>query len=128
MDPAAAQAGPVQLQKNEEINMAKNDDLILRGKALKDLRGIKDVLQSQGDPFLANIMNRAIECIENQPAADSVEVVHGYDTGKCRIFKCSECGYGVDDIFQEDEHNYPVGEFNYCPNCGARMDKEEQRG
>ena len=48
--------------------MAKNDDVILRGKALKDLRGIKDVLQAQGDPFLANIMNRAIECIENQPA------------------------------------------------------------
>ena len=48
--------------------MAKNDDMILRGKALKDLRGIKDVLMAQGDPFLANIMNRAIECIENQPA------------------------------------------------------------
>lgn len=49
--------------------MAKNDDVILRGKALKDLRGIKDVLLAQGDPFLANIMNRAIECIENQPSA-----------------------------------------------------------
>ena len=49
--------------------MANNDDLILRGKALRDLRGIKDVLLAQGDPFLAAIMNRAITCIENQPAA-----------------------------------------------------------
>lgn len=49
--------------------MANNDVLIYKGKALKDLRGIKDVLQAQGDPFLANIMHRAIECIENQPAA-----------------------------------------------------------
>lgn len=48
-------------------------------------------------------------------------VVHGYDTGRCRIFHCSVCGYGVNDIFQEDEQNYPVGEFNYCPNCGAKM-------
>lgn len=55
--------------------MAKNDDVILRGKALKDLRGIKDVLLAQGDPFLANIMNRAIECIENQPAQDQVQAM-----------------------------------------------------
>ena len=55
--------------------MANNDDVILRGKALKDLRGIKDVLLAQGDPFLASIMNRAIECIENQPAQDQVQAM-----------------------------------------------------
>lgn len=56
--------------------MAMNkNDVILRGKALKDLRGIKDVLQCQGDPFLANIMNRAIECIENQPATVPPEML-----------------------------------------------------
>lgn len=49
--------------------MANNDDLILRGKALRDLLGIKDVLVAAGDPFLASIMNRAIACIENQPRA-----------------------------------------------------------
>jgi hypothetical protein len=47
--------------------VANNDDLILRGKALRDLRGIKDVLLAQGDPILASILNRAISCIENQP-------------------------------------------------------------
>jgi hypothetical protein len=53
--------------------MATNkDDVIHRGKALKDLHGIKDVLLAQGDPFLASIMNRAIDCIENQPAAEQV--------------------------------------------------------
>ena len=51
--------------------MAKNDDLILRGKALKDLRGIKDMLMAAGDPFLAGVMNRAIECIEKQPSQGS---------------------------------------------------------
>lgn len=62
--------------------MANNDDLILRGKALRDLLGIKDVLMAQGDPFLAAIMNRAITCIKNQPAAveepDHVEQIQSF--------------------------------------------------
>ena len=62
--------------------------------------------------------------LENMPVADVAPVRHGHDTGRCRIFQCSECGYGVIDIYQEDEHNYPVGEFNYCPNCGAKMGGE----
>lgn len=49
----------------------------------------------------------------------------GYDTGDCRIFKCSECGYGVNDIYQADEFNYPVGEFNFCPHCGVAIVEEE---
>ena len=42
-------------------------ELIDKKKALSDLRGIKDVLLAQGDPFLANIINRAIGCIQDQP-------------------------------------------------------------
>ena len=57
----------------ETARAAKNDDLILRGKALRDLRGIKDVLMAQGDPILASIINRTIECIENQPAVAGPE-------------------------------------------------------
>lgn len=67
-----------------------------------------------------------VTAIRMAQAADIAPVVHGYNTGRCCIFHCSECGYGVSDIFQEDELNYPVGEFNYCPNCGARMDGEMQ--
>ena len=66
----------------------------------------------------------AICLIDDATAVDAVEVVHGHDTGRCRIFQCSECGYGLIDIYQDDERNYPVGEFNYCPNCGAKMDLE----
>lgn len=46
--------------------------MILRGKALKDLRAIKDMLVAAGDPFLASVMNRAIGCIENQPSAPAL--------------------------------------------------------
>ena len=48
-------------------------ELIDKKKALADLRGIKDVLQAQGDPFLANIIIRAIDCIHNQPVVMTVK-------------------------------------------------------
>ena len=48
---------------------------------------------------------------------------NGYD-GNARIFLCSECGYGFDDIYLCNESDYPM-EPNYCPNCGAKMDGEE---
>ena len=47
-------------------------ELIDKKKLLADLRGVKEVLSAQGDPFLANIMERAIKCVERQPVADSV--------------------------------------------------------
>ena len=62
---------------------------------------------------------------EYTPAADVVEVRHGKwvhseieddDWGRTfHEWTCSVCGYSVG-------HN-PTGE-NYCPNCGAKMDKE----
>ena len=45
------------------------EELISRKKLLADLNGVKEVLAAQGDPFLANILHRAIRCVENQPAA-----------------------------------------------------------
>lgn len=44
----------------------------------------------------------------------------GYDTGKCRWFECSLCGYGVEDVFLKKDGDYPL-EYNFCPNCGAPM-------
>lgn len=48
-------------------------DLISRDKLLRDLGGMYDVLLGHGDPFLASIMNRAIQCVESQPSASSPE-------------------------------------------------------
>ena len=53
--------------------------------------------------------------VDSQPAIDAVEVVHGWwvDNGipESVLSKCSVCGF-------------PCGaySFNYCPNCGAKMD------
>ena len=40
------------------------DSLIYRNRLIQDLFGIRDTL---GDMFLANIMDRAIACVANQP-------------------------------------------------------------
>lgn len=43
------------------------DELISKKKLIKDLQGIKEVLSAAGDPFLANMIHRAIQCVERQP-------------------------------------------------------------
>lgn len=56
--------------------------------------------------------------IHLMPAVDAVPVIHGHwDIDKSFmpfISTCSECGavYDIDGAF----------EWNFCPNCGAKMD------
>ena len=65
-------------------------------------------------------------CIDKEPTIDAVPVRHGKFIGTesdgyadgypvYNEWKCSECGC----VFEEEEPTY-----RYCPNCGARMDKE----
>ena len=61
----------------------------------------------------AVIANRILDAI---PAADVQPVVHGrwIDTREyCGDYMCSNC-----------KELYRTNVFNYCPNCGARMDGE----
>lgn len=46
------------------------------------------------------------------------------DTRESRIFQCKECGYGIEDIFLNSEHDYPIIP-RYCPNCGRQVNKDE---
>ena len=66
--------------------------------------------------------------IELLPAADVAEVKHGKWIGKqldnFRKYEvtCSNCGWiGIENY---DSYNDP-SDFNYCPNCGAKMDLED---
>lgn len=73
----------------------------------------------------------AIEALEAEPKhgrniADG-HFSSGYENTSARIFLCSECGYGFDDIYLCNEIDYPI-EPNYCPNCGARMMDEVKNG
>lgn len=56
--------------------------------------------------------------------ADVRPVVRGHNTGNARIFSCSECGYGIEDIFLSNEEDYSAHP-NFCPNCGADMREDK---
>ena len=64
----------------------------------------------------------AAEEVLNAPAVDAVPVVHGKWLATSvdpadPYFRCSVCHYGIDEIYNGGEEP-----FNYCPNCGAKMD------
>jgi predicted RNA-binding Zn-ribbon protein involved in translation (DUF1610 family) len=41
-------------------------------------------------------------------------------TGKTRTFQCEKCGYGIDDIYLSNEHDFDVYP-HFCPNCGRSV-------
>ena len=60
----------------------------------------------------------AEECNHFQDKANFVEVVHGrwIDAREyCGDYMCSNC-----------DALYGTNKFNYCPNCGAKMDGERR--
>ena len=68
-------------------------------------------------------LNDVMERILNAPSIEAVPVVHAkwipssVDPAD-PYFRCSNCRHGRDTIyFQGDE-------YNFCPNCGAKMDGE----
>lgn len=62
-----------------------------------------------------------IDVITTAPAADVQPVKHGRweNTNTPNQLRCSNCEI-IHFIAQ-----YPHGEINYCPNCGARMDGDK---
>lgn len=43
------------------------------------------------------------------------------NTGECRWFHCSKCGFGFGDIYINEESKYDAEhQPNFCPNCGRR--------
>lgn len=95
-------------------------EYIEREAYLEELKERHDYVMQ--DPEISKTMkwceavcyNRAKDILETLPAADVVEVVHGRweDHGEYFGFAyhCSAC------------NNAAGLKFNYCPNCGARMD------
>ena len=78
-----------------------------------------------------------MQCVErsllNVPAADVVEVVHGHNKTSMHPvdeFLCSVCGFCCADYtetkYDEDgDYEYSCEcEFDYCPKCGAKMDRK----
>lgn len=99
-------------------------EYIERGLLLIGVDGCISALhaKAKGDPILGSAI-KLVELTRNYiasvPAAEAAEVRHGrwVNTNKEveRMCKCSECGYPI---------SYFWSRTPYCPNCGARMDKE----
>lgn len=76
----------------------------------------KEIMQRVNNPAITNWLFAIINEIL---AADVEEVRHGKWKQENDIFTCSECGY------QFEREGYTQF-FNYCPNCGAKMDTESE--
>lgn len=64
---------------------------------------------------------KAICLLHDMPAADVAPVVHGRWIEDHDYLKCAECGVMV----KWDFTFFDIGNWNFCPNCGAKMDGSE---
>jgi rubrerythrin len=98
-----------------------NNDLISRKALLETFEKLKDNPNNQMVEII--FLDGAMSVIDNAPDVDAEPVRRG-SWGECRITgydglhavytrPCSECGH---------EARFST---NYCPICGAKMDKEE---
>ena len=70
------------------------------------------------------VVQRVMNIVDNFPTIDAVEVVHGewvatrveVDGSRFTGERCSRCGWWKS-----------MGIYNYCPNCGAKMDGEVKK-
>ena len=63
-----------------------------------------------------------LDIIDNYPAADVQPVKHGKNLKEewSSLFECSICHWSCWDTYCNDTSGY-----DYCPNCGAKMDGDE---
>ena len=81
-----------------------------------------EIVRDQGiaHPNAYHLTNYATLILREAPTVDAVQVVHGrWETNSDRpdTLICSICKCGF-DMWKHDPHNF-------CPNCGARMDGDE---
>lgn len=60
---------------------------------------------------------KAICLLHDMPAVDVSPVVHGRWIEDHDYLKCAKCGVMV----KWDFTFFDIGDWNYCPNCGAKM-------
>lgn len=92
-------------------------EYIERAAAMESIIGLTIV-----DPAVAQYANAVYYNLQNLPAADVVEVRHGrWEPGNPI---CPVCG---ENKFKDlDADVWADWQPKFCPNCGARMDKEDE--
>ena len=100
-------------------------ELIDRDALLESLE-IKDMPKTAYETGYCDSRTIAIYKIIKMPTVDAEPIRHGRwlysDTiGGMRYYRCTNCADGRDCIADENEIMW----YAYCPNCGARMDGDE---
>ena len=91
-----------------------------------------DDMENDGHDFVH--LNVARKAIEEAPAADVAPVAHGEwreDTDPADgDLRCTHCGIAWPKCVQKQIEEQGIWTlqtlFKYCPNCGAKMDKEAE--
>ena len=89
------------------------------------------IVAQSGGPVVYHVSDicATIEDEATEEPVDAVEVVHGrwehYRTGCYFNVKCTACGVNAISVNTTFFGYLPTVSWNYCPNCGAKMDKGE---
>ena len=96
-----------------------NNDLISRAEAIDIIRSMTISLGGK-EIFHPEAKKSVVGALDEIAAVDAEPVRHGrwLPTNDDNKKRCSECDV-IHLIAQ-----YPHGQANYCPNCGAKMDAE----
>lgn len=97
------------------------DEYIKREDAIRRFENYRRDCEEENDEIAGEIFNDCVSELMDITAADVAEVRHGTWTligadkrGRGGIWECSVCN---------QSHPYKCC---YCPNCGAKMDKERE--
>ena len=103
--------------------MAQNERLISLDKAIEYMEKHKEMAKQHNIVLVAN-EDAIIKFLKEKcPTVDAVEVVHGrWIVSGCGFDLCSECRKVYADGYLTAMGIKARTQFNYCPNCGAKMD------
>lgn len=96
-------------------------DYIKREDAIKSIKPMVGIWADDGRFYVD--YQRVLDIINNELSADVVEVVHAYDKEIYpSLFECSNCGWSCEDTYGGEPCNRNSNTYDYCPNCGARIE------
>ena len=109
-------------------------DYISREAAIEKIRVAAGCTECDGSSSALCVCNicdfyNAIRLIMSLPAADVAPVRSckwvrtDYDWHSLTTYRCTACG---EEFCFEIDEDLPLLNYNYCPNCGAKMDLEDE--